>query len=229
MTQILIFQILIQNVKFYDPKLPANKDKNFMTEIKFEKKMIWFPLHPNPESLNIKTNPVQKIKDGGLFLINGKWYHHKGSYRTAKTLIELCDSALCYSGWFYPEIPYVFNFYGYKDKLNKILEVNKIFDKYHKEVISDGDLYRIASPFTDGCFHINCVSKDKSKAIGLYVNLKEVDSVRIIFRGLDKNKQYKNSFDNKVYSGEQYEKDGINISHPLKKYSSQLIILEEVR
>lgn len=130
----------------------------------------------------------------------------------------------------------LFGTYGFELDPNKlteeekkeILEVNKIFDKYHKEVISDGDLYRIASPFTDGCFHINCVSKDKKKAIGLYVNLEDIESVNIIFRGLDKNKQYKNSLDNKVYSGEQYEKDGLNISHLLKKYSSQLIILEEV-
>lgn len=50
-----------QNVKFYDPKLPENKDKNFMTEIKFEKKMVWFPLHPNPESLNNKIIPFQII------------------------------------------------------------------------------------------------------------------------------------------------------------------------
>ena len=116
-----------------------------------------------------------------------------------------------------------------EEEKKELLEVNKIFDKYHKEVISDGDLYRISSPFTDGCFHINCVSKDKSKAIGLYVNLHDVDSVHMVFRGLDKGKKYTNSFDNKVYSGEQYEKDGINISHPLKKYSSQLVILEEVK
>ena len=52
-----------QNVKFYDPKLPENKDKKIMTEIKFEKKMVWFPLHPNPESLNKKINPFQKISE----------------------------------------------------------------------------------------------------------------------------------------------------------------------
>ena len=110
---------------------------------------------------------------------------------------------------------------------NEILAINTIFDKYHKEVISEGDLYRISSPFTDRCFHVNCVSKDKSKAIGLFVNLYDMYSAFITFKGLDKEKYYTNSFDNKSYSGYQYENMGINIPNYLKKHTSLLIILEE--
>ena len=48
-----------ENVKFYDPKLPENRNKSFMEQVKFERKqkMIWFPLYPNPESLNKKSLP----------------------------------------------------------------------------------------------------------------------------------------------------------------------------
>ena len=48
-----------KNVKFYDPKKPENANKSFMEQAKFERKpkMIWFPLYPNPESLNKKSLP----------------------------------------------------------------------------------------------------------------------------------------------------------------------------
>ena len=46
-----------ENLKFYDPKLPENKDKQFIEQVKFERNMIWFPLKPNPESLNKKNSP----------------------------------------------------------------------------------------------------------------------------------------------------------------------------
>ena len=49
-----------ENVKFYDPKLPENKDKQFIKQVKFERNMIWFPLKPNPESLTKKNNPFQE-------------------------------------------------------------------------------------------------------------------------------------------------------------------------
>ena len=40
-----------ENVNFYDPKMPENRNKSFMKQIKFERKETWFPLKPNPESL----------------------------------------------------------------------------------------------------------------------------------------------------------------------------------
>ena len=114
-----------------------------------------------------------------------------------------------------------------KEEKQELLEVNEIFDKYHKEVISDGDLYRISSPFTSNYFLIDCVSKNKKKAISLFVNLKDMNSTRIIIKGLDENKKYTNTFDGKSYFGSQYEKEGIFVQKFLKKYSSLLIILEE--
>ena len=46
-----------EKVKFYDPKLPENRNKSFMKQVKFERKITWFPLYPNPESLNKKSFP----------------------------------------------------------------------------------------------------------------------------------------------------------------------------
>jgi hypothetical protein len=46
-----------ENLKLYDPKLPENKDKSFMKKVKIERKDVWFPLYPNPESLIKKSFP----------------------------------------------------------------------------------------------------------------------------------------------------------------------------
>lgn len=114
------------------------------------------------------------------------------------------------------------------DEKNTLLKMNEVFDKYHKEVISDGDLYRIKSPFTDDAFHISCVSKDKSKALSLFVGLSDNVTLKLHFRGLDKDKKYKNSYNNKVLDGSYYLENGINIVKPLEKHNGLLIILEEV-
>ena len=51
-----------ENVKFYDPKDTTKNqgNKNFMSYIKFEHDQIWFPLEPNPSSLN-KINDYNKL------------------------------------------------------------------------------------------------------------------------------------------------------------------------
>ena len=43
-----------ENVKFYDPKdtTKNQQNKNFMSLVKFDHDQIWFPLEPNPQSLN---------------------------------------------------------------------------------------------------------------------------------------------------------------------------------
>ena len=53
-----------ENVKFYDPKdTTKNQANKFMTLIKFEHDQIWFPLEPNPSSLNKQFNDYNKIKN----------------------------------------------------------------------------------------------------------------------------------------------------------------------
>ena len=53
-----------ENVKFFDhkdtSKNPSNK--NFMSLIQFEHDQTWFPLEPNPLSLNKQFNDINKIK-----------------------------------------------------------------------------------------------------------------------------------------------------------------------
>lgn len=112
-------------------------------------------------------------------------------------------------------------------EINELLAVNKIFDKYHKEVISDGDLYRVSSPFNGEAFHICCINKDKSKALSLFVNIVDLFETTIKIPGLDPNKEYKNSFNNKCYDGKYYQESGIKVQTYLKKNASLLIILEE--
>ncbi len=129
----------------------------------------------------------------------------------------------------------LFGTYGFEFDPNKLtnkdidelLKVNAIFDKYHKEVISDGDLYRVDSPFDGIMFNINCVSKDKSKTLSLCVNLVELDGLVIRIQGLDHFKKYKNSFDETVHEGNFYEEVGIVVKGKINKYSSFLTILEE--
>ena len=51
-----------ENVNFYDPKMPENRNKSFMKQIKFERRETWFPLKPNPESLTKKNTYDEYLK-----------------------------------------------------------------------------------------------------------------------------------------------------------------------
>lgn len=116
-------------------------------------------------------------------------------------------------------------------EIEEIVEINKVFEKYHEKVISEGDLYRSYSPFESNRFFINMVSKDKTVSLGLFVNLlKETRDYRFLkFKGLDPNKKYKNNYDNNVYSGDFYMKVGINLTRWLDEFTTILFILEEVK
>lgn len=132
----------------------------------------------------------------------------------------------------------LFGTYGYEmnpcllneEERKQILEVTDVYHKYHNEVIQNGDLYRLISPFETNAMAMMSVSKDKTKAIVLYAHLlKERNSYRYLkLQGLDANKKYKNNFDNKVYSGEYYMELGINLTRWLDEFKTFLIILEEV-
>ena len=52
-----------ENVKFYDPKDTTKNqtNKDFMSLIKFDHDQTWFPLEPNPQSLNKQINDYNKI------------------------------------------------------------------------------------------------------------------------------------------------------------------------
>ena len=133
----------------------------------------------------------------------------------------------------------LFGTYGYEmnpcllnDKeREEILKVTDVYHKYHNEVIQNGDLYRLLSPFETNYMSMMSVSKDKSKAIVLFANLfKERNMYRYLkLQGLDPNKNYTNNYDNKVHSGEYYMELGLNLTRWFEEFKTLLIILEEVK
>jgi alpha-galactosidase len=112
--------------------------------------------------------------------------------------------------------------------IEEIKSVNIIYKKY-RDVILNGDMYRLSSPYDGKAFAINMVDKNKEKAVFLMVNLlKKTRAYRFVkLRGLAANKHYLNNWDNKAYSGDYYMKVGINLSEGLGEFESRLIVLEE--
>lgn len=133
----------------------------------------------------------------------------------------------------------LFGSYGFeldprKLSVEEIAELNcvtEVYKKFHDEVVMDGDMYRLISPYDGKAFAINMVSKNKKKALFLMVNLlKRLRARRFVkLRGLNPELKYVNSFDNKVYSGDYYMKVGVNMSQGLNEFQSRLITLEEVK
>lgn len=132
----------------------------------------------------------------------------------------------------------LFGTYGYEfdplkitsEEKKEVLECAINFEKYHK-LIQEGDLYHIYSPFDSNYMCMEVVKKDKTEAIVVFSNLiKESNSYRMLrLKGIDENKKYKNSLNNKIYPGYLYTKVGINLSrYWLNEFTSFLIYLEEV-
>ncbi len=114
------------------------------------------------------------------------------------------------------------------EDIEEVNKVTEIYNKFHADVVLDGDLYRLSSPFDGKEFAINMVDKSKKKGLFLFVNLlKRLRARRFVkLRGLNPEIKYKNSLDNKVYSGDYYMKVGINLSDVLNEFESRLITLE---
>ncbi len=117
-----------------------------------------------------------------------------------------------------------------QNEIDELNEVNEIFNKYHDEVVLEGDLYRLISPFDKEAFAIDMVSKDKSKCLVLHVNLlKRLRARRFLkLQGLDPKATYKNSLDGTTHTGDYYMNAGLNLSIYLNEFDSHLITLEKV-
>ena len=115
------------------------------------------------------------------------------------------------------------------DDVEQITRVNEIYHKYHTDVVLNGDLYRLISPFEGKAFAINMVSKDKRKALFLMVNLlKQLRQRKFVkLRGLNPKIYYRNSLDGKKHKGEYYMNVGLNLSKELSEFQSFLVVLEE--
>lgn len=130
-----------------------------------------------------------------------------------------------------------FGTYGYEfnpTKLNEeekkeLLENLELYHSLHKDVILNGDLYRIYSPFDSNYFSQIAVSKDKREAAFIFANLrKENNSYRFVkLKGLDAKKRYVNSLDNKVYYGDYYMNVGLNLTGWINEFTSVMVVLKE--
>lgn len=117
-----------------------------------------------------------------------------------------------------------------EEDIGEIRKVNDIFHRYHREVIGEGNLYRICNPFESNYMAQICVSKNQERAILLFVNiLKENNSYRFIKAvGLNRAFLYRNHRDKKIYSGAYLMDVGVNLSFWLDEFSSFLIVFERV-
>ena len=133
----------------------------------------------------------------------------------------------------------LFGGYGYEmnpnvltiEEIQQLNEIAVIYKKYHNDVINNGVLYHLLSPTLDNKFCLESISQDKTKALVLFVNLLlDMESSRYIkLKGLDKNKKYRNSYNNEVHTGDYYMKIGLNFSFErLHEFNCVLVVLEEV-
>lgn len=116
------------------------------------------------------------------------------------------------------------------EEKKEILQVNEIYKKYHTQVVLQGDLYRLVSPFDGKAFAIDMVSKDGANCLFLFVNLLKQTRCRrfVKLQGLKPLANYRNSLDGKIHKGEYYMNVGVNLSKELSAFESCLIALEEV-
>lgn len=116
-----------------------------------------------------------------------------------------------------------------REERDEVKEINAVYKKYHRDVILNGDLYRLRSPFEGNYMSLMSVSKDRNKALVLFANiLKENNRYRFLkLQGLDRNKKYSNSLDGKIYGGDYYMQVGLNLSVWLDEFKTYLVVLEE--
>ncbi len=116
-----------------------------------------------------------------------------------------------------------------EEERKEVIISSENYLKHHK-LIKNGDLYHLYSPFDTNFMCMEVVSKDKKEAIVLFTNLIKVrNTYRMLkLKGLDDNKLYRNSYNNKVLKGYLYKNVGINLTRWFDEFSSLLIYLEEV-
>ena len=116
-----------------------------------------------------------------------------------------------------------------EEERKEVIISSENFEKYHNLIV-DGDLYHLYSPFTTNFMCMEVVSKDKKEAIVLFTNLiKERNVYRTLkLQGLDDNKLYRNNYNNMVLKGYLYKNIGINLTRWFDEFTSLLIYLVEV-
>lgn len=132
----------------------------------------------------------------------------------------------------------LFGTYGYEMNPNLLTEgeiaelaqTAEIYKKYHRDVIANGTLYHLRAPYEGNHMCMQCVSRDASASVVLFMNkLKEQDMFRFVrLKGLDRKKKYRNTLDGAVHSGEYYLQIGLNLSKEgFAEFSHRLVLLTE--
>lgn len=129
--------------------------------------------------------------------------------------------------------------YGYEMNPNKLTEQEiatldktaQAYKKYHAEVIENGTLYHISSPFDTRYWCMQSVSTNKEKSAFLFMTKAKILQENRFFKlkGLDEKARYKSSYDDLIYTGEYLMKIGLNLSELfVNAYTTKLIFLEKV-
>lgn len=116
------------------------------------------------------------------------------------------------------------------DDIVKIREVNKLYLD-NKSVIYNGDYYPLINPYEGNNFvSWSLVDKTKDNAVIFLMNYRLMNwrSRFLKVRGLDPNKKYVNSIDNKAYYGDFYMNIGLNYCDGRDNYTPQVFTLKAV-
>ena len=100
----------------------------------------------------------------------------------------------------------------------------------NKELIDEGDYYPLISPYNNNFVSFEVVSKDKKELIFFFMNYRQVnwESRFIKLKGLDKNKLYKNDYDNNIFYGDFYMNVGLNLSMGMQSFTPLIIKLTQI-
>ena len=100
----------------------------------------------------------------------------------------------------------------------------------NKKLIDEGDYYPLISPYNNSFVSFEVVSKDKKELIFFFMNYRQVnwESRFIKLKGLDKNKLYKNDYDNNIFYGDFYMNLGLNLSMGMQSFTPLIIKLTQV-
>lgn len=129
--------------------------------------------------------------------------------------------------------------FGYELDITKVTdeefeEIKKQIDysKHLQQLVTDGDFYRLISPYDGNYCSWEIVSKDKSKVF-LFVckvlSVAQTKNAKIKLHGLDPNKKYRNTATGNVYGGDMLMYCGIRINYKFEDFSTETMEFEEIK
>lgn len=129
--------------------------------------------------------------------------------------------------------------FGYELDITKVTdeefeEIKKQIDysKHLQQLVTDGDFYRLISPYDGNYCSWEIVSKDKSKVF-LFVckvlSVAQTKNAKIKLHGLDPNKKYRNTATGNVYGGDMLMYCGIRINYKFEDFATETMEFEEIK